>query len=423
VFDEVKKKYWGIAIGGAAAILLIIGGFLLQKSVSANKKIAAIEIETDKSGMLYEEVASLYDKDQEFLNKETKQSSIKKVKNQLLKKQAEIALLKRENTFKLTFDGAEKNLQELLEKTSLANEKLDIQTEANQLFSSMDSAVEGNHVNDELPITAELTKDKIAIVEKALAKNKQLEGKWKNALGLVVKNAQEQVEQKEKIEQLFNEAFDGNVPKETVQQAQYNTLNQAVEKVKNAELKTNYTAKLILMKAMIDTQGQINALTLQQQAAEAEMDKALEKAKAETEKALNDATSDEKLLEGYSDDQIEFARVWLKVIGSKPSELNVKRIPAGTPINQYDKGSLGYPADAVMLYGSYAAEGQVVYTSNHNGTINLYPVPSHWQMPAEIANNPDKIREMTQKIVNEMKVVSVDVGNPRDVRDVILVEK
>ncbi|MBO0441967.1 hypothetical protein [Candidatus Enterococcus ikei] len=85
----------------------------------------------------------------------------------------------------------------------------------------------------------------------------------------------------------------------------------------------------------------------------------------------------DKLLLGYSDDQTEYARVWLTLIGVKPSELNAKTIVAGTPLNPYDKGSATYTTDAIMLYGGYSAEGQIIYTSNRNGTINVYPVPSH----------------------------------------------
>ncbi|WP_169402851.1 hypothetical protein [Enterococcus haemoperoxidus] len=200
-------------------------------------------------------------------------------------------------------------------------------------------------------------------------------------------------------------------------------MNKKIEKVKNEELKTTFTAKLILMKTMLDTQGQISALTQQQKEAEEEVNKALEKAKADTTKAAEQATGDDKLLLGYSDDQIEYARVWLTLIGVKPSELNAKTITAGTPLDSYDKGSATYPTDAIILYGGYSAEGQIVCTSNRNGTINVYPVPSHWQIGAEIANDPEKVRALTQDILDNVRVVNVDVRNPRDVLDVIKIQK
>lgn len=126
---------------------------------------------------------------------------------------------------------------------------------------------------------------------------------------------------------------------------------------------------------------------------------------------------------GYSDDQIEFARVWLTVIGTKPAELNIRRVASGTPLNPYDAGSASYPTGAIVLTGKISADGQIVYTSNRNGTINVYPVPSHWQIGEEVANNPEKVKAMTQEILDNVRVVSVDVCNPRDVVDLIRVEK
>ena len=268
-----------------------------------------------------------------------------------------------------------------------------------------------------------MTKGKIVEVTDTVSEIKELKGKWKEAIDSILKNATEQVDQVEKIKKLINESFDGNRPKETVQRSDYDTLNKEIEMVKNEELKTTFPAKLILMKAMLDTQGQISALTQQQKEAEEEVNKALEKAKADTTKAAEQATGDDKLLLGYSDDQIEHTRVWLTLIGVKPSELNAKTITAETPLNPYDKGSATYPTDAIMLYGSYSAERQIVYTSNRNGMINVYLVPSHWQIGAEVANDPEKVRALTQDILDNVQVVTVDVGKPRDVLDLIKIQK
>ncbi|MBO0469708.1 hypothetical protein JZO66_04055 [Enterococcus sp. DIV0242_7C1] len=426
----MKKKVLGISIGVVVVILAIIGAVLLQKQASEKKKItaaqneiAAIEKTTAKDGELSKDVAALYEDKQEFLNKEIKPATIKETKEKLLKKQTEIEKIKREYGKKVTADKAETNIQVLQKKTALANDKLEIQTKTNELFSSKEPALKGDNVKDQLPITVDLKKEKITTVTDELKDNKELKGKWQEAIESILKNATEQVDQVEKIKKLLNESFDGNVPKETVQKSNYDTLNKEIEKVKNEELKTTFTAKLILMKAMIDTQGQINALTQQQKAAEQEVNNALEKAKADANKAVEQATGDDKMLLGYSDDQIEYARVWLTLIGVKPSELHAKVIPAGTPLNPYDAGSVTYPTDAIMLYGGYSAEGQIVYTSNRNGTINVYPVPSHWQIGAEVANDPEKVRALTQGILDQARVVSVDVGNPRDVVDLIRVQK
>ncbi|MEI5993040.1 hypothetical protein [Candidatus Enterococcus mansonii] len=426
----MKKKVLGISIGVIALIAIIIGVIVLQKQATEKKKITTaqnqivtIEKETAKEGDLYKEVEALFDEKQDFLSKEIKTTTIKEIKDKLLKKQTEIKKLNHEFNNKLNTNTAETNSKNLQKKVALAQSKWEIQTEVNELFSSKEPAIKGDNIKTELPITIDLTKEKITKVTDKIKENKELKGKWKEAIDSMLKNATDQVNQVEKIKNLLNESFNGNVPKETVQQSDYDTLNKEIEKVKNEELKTAFTAKLLLMKAMIETKGQINALTQQQQAAEEEVNKAIEKAKADTTKALEQARGDDKLLLGYSDDQIEYARVWLTVIGVKPSELNAKTIPAGTPINQYDKGSATYPTDVIILYGGYSAEGQIVYSSNRNGTINVYPVPSHWQIGAENANNPEFVAKMTQDILDNVRLVNVDVGNPRDVLDVIKVQK
>ncbi|MFD1899137.1 hypothetical protein GQR36_01575 [Enterococcus termitis] len=393
----MKKKTLVISIGVVVLILAVIGAILLQKQASEKKKITAaqnevstIEKAATKDGDLYKEVAVFFDENEDFLSKEIKPATIKETKEKLLKKQTEIEKVKSENGNKVKTEKAEAAIQALQKKVTLANEKLEIQTNTNELFSSKEAAIKGDNAKKELPITIDLTKEKITKVTNTIKENKDLKGKWKEAIDSLLKNATEQVEQVEKINKLLNESFDGNVPKTTVQQSEYDTLNQEIEKVKNQELKAGFTAKLILMKAMIDTQGQINALTQQQQAAEQEVNKALEKAKAEADKAVEQATGDDKMLLGYSDDQIEYARVWLTMIGVKPSELHINKIPAGSPIDMYDAGSVGYPTDVISLSGAAMADGSVIYSSNHNGTITVYPVPSHWQMSAENANDPEK---------------------------------
>ncbi|ALS00055.1 hypothetical protein ATZ33_01240 [Enterococcus silesiacus] len=426
----MKKKVLGISIGVVALVGIVIGVIVFQQQAKEKKKIATaqdnittIEKETTKDGALYKEVTALFDEKEDFLSKEIKPATIKEIKDKLLKKQTEIEKLKSEYDKKINANTAETTIQNLKKKITLANTKLEIQTETNELFSSKEHAIKGDKIKNELPITVDLTKGKITEVNDTVSENKELKGKWNEAIDSILKNATEQVDQVEKIKKLLNESFDGNIPKETVQQSDYDILNQEIEKVKNEELKTTFTAKLILMKAMIDAQGQISALTHQQKAAEEEVNKAIEKAKADTNKAVEQATGDDKLLLGYSDDQIEYARVWLTLIGVKPSELHIDKIAAGSPIDFYDKGSVGYPTDVISLSGAAMADGNVTYSSNHNGTITVYPVPSHWQMTAENANDPEKIRQLTQNILDQARVVSVDVGNPRDVLDLIKIQK
>src|SRR5699024_1666862 len=86
------------------------------------------------------------------------------------------------------------------------------------------------------------------------------------------------------------------------------------------------------------------------------------------------------VLDGFSDEKIEYARVWLQVIGNtETSEINVHYIKAGDPVNAYDEQSANYPEDVIYLSGEFMASGNIVYSGNGDGTINIYDVPSHWQ--------------------------------------------
>jgi len=128
-------------------------------------------------------------------------------------------------------------------------------------------------------------------------------------------------------------------------------------------------------------------------------------------------------LEGYSDDQIEYARVWLATMGTEYKrdlavspeafELNVYTEPAGTPVNPYAEDSVTFPRDIVILSGKYGYQSLVAYSSNHNGTITQYPVPSHFQ------NQEENTREGSQKILDGATTVSIPTNNPEDVKELI----
>lgn len=91
------------------------------------------------------------------------------------------------------------------------------------------------------------------------------------------------------------------------------------------------------------------------------------------------------VLGSYSAKQIEYARVWLNVMNNHEVEqLNVYFDSAGTPINPYhDEESAVYPEDIITITGQYGYDGQVVYSGNGDGTINIYEVPTHWQARPE----------------------------------------
>lgn len=115
---------------------------------------------------------------------------------------------------------------------------------------------------------------------------------------------------------------------------------------------------------------------------------------------------DKENLSQYSSKQIEYARIWLQLGPNQEiEELNVRYIPAGSPINPDDETSADYPEDVIQLAGSRLIDGSVTYSGNGDGTINLYNVPLRWDgsYPAGVDFYTD--------IIDNTKLVYVDTGD------------
>ena len=129
------------------------------------------------------------------------------------------------------------------------------------------------------------------------------------------------------------------------------------------------------------------------------------------EDASNDDSSSgtEDRLSTYPPENIEYARVWLQMGGLKEvGELHVRHISAGEPVNPYDDNSVDYPEDVTVLKGKIMADGVVTYSSNGDGTINVYNVPSHWPSSEQIE---ESMEEYTTGIVEDTEQVSVGTGD------------
>lgn len=119
-------------------------------------------------------------------------------------------------------------------------------------------------------------------------------------------------------------------------------------------------------------------------------------------------------LSAYSPAEIEYARVWLEVIGNKNiEELNVSLRLVGEPINPYEEDSAAYPEDVIVLGGKTMADGNVTYSSNGDGTINLYEVPPHWQEGT--LPEGKTMAEYTSDIINNPIIVPISTGNEEDI--------
>ena len=132
--------------------------------------------------------------------------------------------------------------------------------------------------------------------------------------------------------------------------------------------------------------------------------------------------SDKDSFPGYSSDQIEAARVWAYVIQSVPKELNINESAAGSYIYTDGMG-VTYPKTVHHLYGSYSAEGNVTYASNGDGTVTIYPVPSHWHQSPDELKSEEFMTQFTQGILDHAETVTLPDGDPDLIRQILAVLK
>lgn len=128
-------------------------------------------------------------------------------------------------------------------------------------------------------------------------------------------------------------------------------------------------------------------------------------------------------LSKYSSQQIEYARVWLQLGPNQEiDELYVKEIPKGTALNPDDEDmNVNYPEDVVQLTGSRLVDGSVTYSSNGDGTINVYNVPLRWYggFPPPEDIDKEKVRQQMEDIIKNTKKVYIDPNNEEKIIEVI----
>ncbi|TWT05458.1 hypothetical protein FQV26_13575 [Planococcus sp. CPCC 101016] len=133
---------------------------------------------------------------------------------------------------------------------------------------------------------------------------------------------------------------------------------------------------------------------------------------AEDEAITDEAASDsgKDALSQYSSEQIEYARVWRQLGPNQEIDgLYVQQIPEGTPLNPDDDTSAAYPEDVIQLAGSRLADGSVTYSSNGDGTVNVYNVPLRWD--GEYPTGEDFYNE----IIEGTELVEIEPGVDEEV--------
>lgn len=128
----------------------------------------------------------------------------------------------------------------------------------------------------------------------------------------------------------------------------------------------------------------------------------------------NIETTNAELLDDYSNEEIEYARVWLTVMNNpQVKEVTVNRYNEGSPIHSGNENSAVYPREVVQLTGFYGSDGAVTYASNGDGTIEVYDVPTHWHMESS------ELPEVYDRILNNTETIYVDPGTETEVVQMI----
>lgn len=122
-------------------------------------------------------------------------------------------------------------------------------------------------------------------------------------------------------------------------------------------------------------------------------------------------------LSQFNAEEVEYARVWLQETRNKEVKpLVVRKVAKGEKINPYDETSAVYPSEAIMLSGSHSVDGSVVYSSNGDGTITVYDIPSHWPSPSQVETT---MEAYTTNILKEAIRKNLETGETGDVIQII----
>lgn len=110
-------------------------------------------------------------------------------------------------------------------------------------------------------------------------------------------------------------------------------------------------------------------------------------------------------LDNFNSEEIEYARVWYQLISTRNDLKGIKnvyvtKIPKGSKVNPQAENSAVYKTDVVKLEAPMKAGGSITYSSNGNGTINVYNnVPYKWESPQN--SDYSQMDKITEKAIED----------------------
>ncbi|MGL4696947.1 LysM peptidoglycan-binding domain-containing protein [Enterococcus larvae] len=145
-----------------------------------------------------------------------------------------------------------------------------------------------------------------------------------------------------------------------------------------------------------------------------------------TTRTTNEQTPMENPLAGYSDEQIEYARVTESLlqyygIAGQSIEISATRNAAGAQVLPFN-GSQTMTEPSVTLSfsmdGTMASTVIVTYMSNHDGSIRFYKIPNHYQDP-RYETDPDWVNAETGNLLNSIQTLSVSTAYDQQAAGII----
>lgn len=145
---------------------------------------------------------------------------------------------------------------------------------------------------------------------------------------------------------------------------------------------------------------------------------------SEEEKETEQSSS--SLFEGYSAEQIEYARVTEAIIhyykgDYQPVSIDVTKNGQNHQIFPFE-GSVVLPQETVTLSFSkdntMAGTTIITYSSNHDGSINFYKDPNHYQ-DERYLKNPSWVKEESQKLLDSMQTLEIPISFDHEAAQII----
>ncbi|WP_164470845.1 DUF1002 domain-containing protein [Vaginisenegalia massiliensis] len=142
-----------------------------------------------------------------------------------------------------------------------------------------------------------------------------------------------------------------------------------------------------------------------------------EQAVAGEEKPKSGMESQAPDFKGFTLEQVQAAKVWLSLVGDQALDqaIQVYRQPAGMPVDHQNHLGATYPSVTYVLDGAQ----YITYSSNGDGTVQVYPVPKDWNSNDKEAKDPKWAQSYTQDLLNQAKRQEIKEVDSKKVSQVL----